>query len=155
MGSIRQTVSGDFAPAVVAELIGAIGHTVVNLDPLAQPITLQRLWCIYEIGCTVDAEALMHFTVGMDQAEKSKEEEKQEMKEALATMRSLQVHIESCEARNADDKDKILAAIEQKHGIAATNATVQNAITGAGADHVEAKWKEWDEEYERIIASED
>merc|ERR1712137_1521931 len=54
--SIRQGVKGDFQPDRVQAIIQKIGKTLMIAFPWKRPETLSRIWCVFELLCTVESE---------------------------------------------------------------------------------------------------
>jgi len=135
--SIRQCVKGDFQPAAVRGVIAKLGCTALLLEPIEAPITLTRLWCVFEIAMTVETGAALHCLPG-DHSDAAKNKPHCQ----LQCMRSIEVRLQHCDAREEQDKIDILRGIESSKGLDATNAIVTQAIH-TSSNVVEDKWKEW------------
>merc|ERR1711976_112709 len=111
---LRQSVDDDFSPDEVETVIKDIGHTVVLAMPWSDPTVLRRIWCLYEIYCTVKQGAKLQVHVVEGEKCAFLEALTSDYGSIMATFCSIDV-LQS-QASDPEDREKILRLITDMPG---------------------------------------
>lgn len=141
---IRQGIKGDFKVDLVRTVIQQIGNTQMVAQPWQSPETLKRIWCVFELYCTIDGDANFEiiFTeqsrlTNMLRRSKSSVDSQTEIFQGIVnTLSSLDVT--KAQARNEEDRVAILEKIQNGPGVLRTNVAVV-ARTMQAMEQVAAK----------------
>lgn len=136
--SIRQNVKDDFEPDHVETLIQAIGTTLMVAHPWNNPDTLKRIWCVFEVLCTIQSGAQLEVTIARSN-DLMKMNANTHMHEdifdsVLDSMKNIKV--EKAKARSESDREKIMSLIKAGPGFLKTNLEVASALTKAIAEEL-------------------
>jgi len=138
---IRQSAKGDFNPAIVQEVIKDIGYTAMIALPWESPETLKRIWCVYEVFCTVQGGSKLDITIlenkRISKFQRSSSEHSVIFTNVLDCLKNSNVEFAS--ARNEADRDKILKLIRDGPGVLKTNLVVTSAMANAIQQELESE----------------
>jgi hypothetical protein len=123
--TLRQNAKGEFDPKYVARIICDIRRTLLVCD-FHQMTVLDRLWCIYEVACTVENNASLSVTFY------SVDSESFECANTRVTQlaRIAQVDVDARTAKSTDKaaQGRIMEMIRCGPGLTETNKRVSSAI---------------------------
>lgn len=130
---IRQGIKNDFQIDRVQNLICGIGVTLLVAKPWRNPETINRIWCVYEVFCTVQGEAEFLVAVGdresLQNMQRDQSKHSELYEQVLEAMK--QIRVENAQSRDPNDKKKIMDFIENGPGFLKTNLCVAAALTTA------------------------
>jgi tetratricopeptide (TPR) repeat protein len=112
---IRQS-GGDTKADVgrLGDMVRAIGHTVLYLDPWHAPAPLLRAWCLWEIYHTVDGSATLDVVMSAEQQAHFTEALMGDY-DCIAQALS-EVSVRKAETRKAEDKEMIMTQVAELEG---------------------------------------
>jgi hypothetical protein len=125
--SLRQCKK-DFDLAAVERGIKEIGRTVVMLDPLLSPVVTSRLFCIFEIGCSVRNDVPLDITLPTPVFEKFVGMLLSDLEGVKKLLGKVDVQDAAIREGQETVKQEILGTIERQCGIAEMNKLVSDAI---------------------------
>jgi len=124
----------DFKMGRIRSVIGTIGHTLMLLDPVmhvkepsCKPDLSKRIWCLYEVYCTISQSKELQGMVSLSGLLASN---------AYGSVQDIDDVAEAL-SRKREDKVKILQAIEQEIGIDEINGQLRDAFSLAHRQVVE------------------
>lgn len=123
---VRQCAKKDFQPATVHKVIGTVQSTVIVYAPSQYGSSFTRLWCIYEIICSVEREEPSDFIVQDIKCLKSWKFFAQRRR--IKAFGDFVVRIQDADARRAEDKEMVLDFATKLVGIDVVNQRAQRAI---------------------------
>ena len=91
--------------------VGDLGHTLLVLAPWDKPLALTRVWCLWEILCTVDTGAELSVVLTAQERQRLTEELARDLDNVMTTVAN--VDAAKADAFLEDDKERIFAAIER------------------------------------------
>ena len=117
--SIRQGVPDDFKSDYVEKLITMIGLTLMVAKPWNKPDTIKRVWCVFEILCTVQGDGDLSVAFAnkeeLSLMRKNKSEHKRLYKSICEILE--EINVEEAEARTKSDCEDIMKKIMSGLGI--------------------------------------
>jgi hypothetical protein len=91
--------------------VGELGHTLLVLAPWDKPVALSRVWCLWEILCTIDEGADLTVLLPSNEKRRLTEELAKDLDQVAITVAD--VDAERAEAFKAEDKKRIFEAIQR------------------------------------------
>ena len=118
--SIRQSGGGTKADvARLGDVVRAVRHTVLFLDPWERPEPLARAWCLWELYHTVDCGARLDVVMSDEQRRRFRRalmnEDGGDGLESI-TRAVTSIDVERAETRKAKDRDMIMDAVRGSVG---------------------------------------
>ena len=93
------------------EAVGTLGHTLLVLTPWDEPLALRRVWCLWEILCTIEQNAKLTVVMPKHQMEllaKALQDDMDEVQKRVAD-----VDAEQARAFKDADKQRIFEAVKR------------------------------------------
>ena len=103
--------------------ISDIGHTLMVLSPWADPITLTRAWCLFELYATADCQCRFSIAMSEEESQSFISDMKENGVSCLNAMLA-SVNVEKSEAWNPLDRDQIFEVVRQSVGFSEINRAV-------------------------------
>ena len=91
--------------------VGDLGHTLLVLAPLDKPLALTRVWCLWEVLCTIDTEAYLSVVLTTQQRQRLTDELVLDLDKVMTTVAN--VDTAKAKAFHDRDKDRIFEAIKR------------------------------------------
>jgi hypothetical protein len=137
--SIRQASENDFDLDHVQSLIKGVDKTMLVAQPWREPDAITRVWCVFEILVTVESSVELEVSM-VHTRELAVELTGQGHHKAIfdCIIDGLKsINVEKAEARNLEDREKIMSAIASGPGFLRTNVVVAAAVAKAIGQELE------------------
>ena len=111
------------------EIVKAIGHTVLLLEPWHAPAPLGRAWCVYEVYHTQKSGAKFEVAMSAEQREAFETALVDEFDTIAGTV--AKVDVRECKSRDEEKTKWILGELERDVGLLECNRLVIGQLNGA------------------------
>ena len=146
--SMRQGAGLDEDLESLSDVIGAIGHTVLLMEPWHAPKPLERVWCVYEVFETHQRGARLTVSMGAAAAADFEVELVNNFESIAGKMAC--VDMRKASAYNPEDKTRIMAQVNESVGVSALNAVVIELLRDALVTEAHASLLRVRHEHDRL-----
>eukprot|EP00929_Paragymnodinium_shiwhaense_P097624 TRINITY_DN59263_c0_g1_i1.p1 TRINITY_DN59263_c0_g1~~TRINITY_DN59263_c0_g1_i1.p1 ORF type:complete len:678 (-),score=119.90 TRINITY_DN59263_c0_g1_i1:170-2203(-) len=116
----------DFAPKKVQALIKRLHHTVLLLSPWNKPSLVERVWCVFEIFCSIQSESDLHAHIPVAECDAFLKELIEDWDVAMKI--AARVTVQNASAYRESDAKAIKNLIRLEQGFEFTNSAVSTAF---------------------------